>query len=293
MFPSRCPHITDGRNNMTEERVQVFVQTKRQIQKNYNDALAKIVKDNRQYFQTVKDVQSGKIPPPAGIKTEAQKEAWKRGYLNRYVKKTDVISNMAEEMQNAGLKTRKNVENAMNKLFGLNNKVAIDTMNAKNVLTPKTTTQIKTILDKNLSIFDKGALKSLENATLANKRLRREMANSIIAGDDDKKMIQRIKKITGMAERDAKRVLVTERTRVEGMSQQLTAAEYHKKTGVKPKKRWICTFHNSRDSHKDVHNTVVEYDDVFANGLEYPGDPAGSAEETINCGCRMEVFVDG
>ena len=278
---------------MTEERAKVYNQTKRQIQKNYNDALNKIVNNNQQYFQTVKDVQSGKISPPTGLKTEAQKEAWKRGYLNRYVKKTDTITKMVEEMQNAGVKTRKNVETAMNKLFGLNNKAAIDSMNAKNVLAPKNTTQIKTILDKNLSIFDKGALKSLENATLANKRLRRELASGIIAGDNDKKMIQRIKKITGMAERDAKRVLVTERTRVEGMSQQMTAAEYYQKTGVKPKKRWICSFHNSRDSHKDVHDNVVLFDDVFANGLEYPGDPSGSAEETINCGCRMEVFVDG
>ena len=88
---------------------EVFKKTKRQIQKEYNDALENALKKNRDYFKTVEKVQSGKIKPPAGLKTERQIEAWKRGYLKRYAKKTDVVNSILEEFQAAGVKTRKNV----------------------------------------------------------------------------------------------------------------------------------------------------------------------------------------
>ena len=56
----------------------VYKKTKRQIQKEYNDALERALKKNKEYFNTMEAVQSGKIKPPSGLRTDAQIEAWTR-----------------------------------------------------------------------------------------------------------------------------------------------------------------------------------------------------------------------
>lgn len=268
----------------------VYKKTKREISKEYNDALEKSVKKTKDYYKTVEKVQNGEIKPPSGLKTEKQIEAWKRGYLTRYAEKVEVVDTMVEELEGAGVKCRKKITKMMEKTYGIENKATIETLDAEDIIAPKTEKQIKVLLDKEMSVLDKGALGSLENGDLARKRLRREMAQGILKGEDDEQMMKRIQRVTGMQESDARRVLETERTRVIGMSQQATAEEYYQKTGKMPSKRWICSFHNSRESHAGVHGITVKIDEVFPNGLRYPGDENAVATETINCRCRMEII---
>ncbi len=271
---------------------KVYNKTRRQIQKEYNDALEAALRKNREYFKTVEQVQSGKIAPSRNLKTDAQIEAWKRGYLRRYVEQHRTIESMADEMKNAGIRCRKSITEAMQKIYGIEGSAAADSLRAGKIIPVKTDDQVRVLLDKKLSSFDKGALEGLADAKTAQKRLRREFAVGILKGDDDKKMTERIRNVTGMEERHAQTVLRTERTRVIGMAQQGTAEEYFEKTKVPPFKRWRCMFHNSRDSHIHTHNETVRFDQPFSNGLMHPGDNSAPAAETINCQCVMEVFVD-
>ena len=110
---------------------EVYKKTKRQIQKEYNDALEEALRKNREYFKTVEKVQNGKIKPPSGLRTDAQIEAWKRGYLRRYAKKSDAINSMLEEFQSAGIKTRKNVLRMMQQTYGIENKATISSLRAE------------------------------------------------------------------------------------------------------------------------------------------------------------------
>ena len=51
-------------------------------------------------------------------------------------------------------------------------------------------------------------------------------------------------------------------------------------------KRWLSAHDSAvRDSHREMDGEVVPVDERFSNGLMFPGDPDGPAEEVINCRC--------
>ncbi|MGW1134417.1 phage portal protein [Streptomyces griseoluteus] len=54
------------------------------------------------------------------------------------------------------------------------------------------------------------------------------------------------------------------------------------------KKTWRTGGKNPRPSHLAQDGETVSLDDVFSNGLRWPGDGAGAAKETANCNCRLE-----
>lgn len=52
-------------------------------------------------------------------------------------------------------------------------------------------------------------------------------------------------------------------------------------------KTWIVT--SARSRHPEMDGETVLIFEPFSNGLDYPGDPAGSVGDTANCMCTMQV----
>lgn len=54
-------------------------------------------------------------------------------------------------------------------------------------------------------------------------------------------------------------------------------------------KTWIhMASEDSRSEHAAMSGETVGINDVFSNGLRWPGDPSGTADENANCHCRLE-----
>jgi len=66
-------------------------------------------------------------------------------------------------------------------------------------------------------------------------------------------------------------------------------------TGLRLRKEWVAAVdERTRVDHMDANGQIVGPDDVFDVGgesLAFPGDPAGSAENVINCRCVLN-FVE-
>lgn len=59
-------------------------------------------------------------------------------------------------------------------------------------------------------------------------------------------------------------------------------------------KTWVTTSGNPRPSHAAMDGETVGIDDVFSNGMEWPGDMAGAggdAGEIANCSCVVEITI--
>ncbi len=57
-------------------------------------------------------------------------------------------------------------------------------------------------------------------------------------------------------------------------------------------KEWVVTSKNPRPSHAAQNGEVVGINDVFSNGLRWPGDHFGNAAENANCSCRLRYGRD-
>lgn len=61
--------------------------------------------------------------------------------------------------------------------------------------------------------------------------------------------------------------------------------------GSKATKTWVTTSGNPRSSHARLHGVTVGIDEEFPNGLKWPGQAGGPADEIAGCKCRIEVNI--
>jgi uncharacterized protein with gpF-like domain len=88
-----------------------------------------------------------------------------------------------------------------------------------------------------------------------------------------------------------RRILRTESNRAINYGNELAAGKFEYKT----QKRWVAVHDDrTRRAHLDADSQTVNQADSFNVGgeqLQFPGDPNGSPENTINCRCFSEIVA--
>lgn len=118
-----------------------------------------------------------------------------------------------------------------------------------------------------------------------------EILQGILQGESIPDIGRRLNKVLGMNATSAIRNARTACTGAENKGRMDMMDEADKK-GVHVKKKWIAT-HDSRtrETHAALDGKMVDRDDLFDNGLLYPGDPDGDPEEVYNCRCTLGYEV--
>jgi SPP1 gp7 family putative phage head morphogenesis protein len=118
------------------------------------------------------------------------------------------------------------------------------------------------------------------------KLIRDQVKESVVAGESINDLTKRIQSVYKFNKSRARTIARTESMKVVTRS---TDAEYNR-AGVK-KKQW-ASLSDSRESHLACSaQGAIPYDDVFQNGLMFPGD-YGPPEEVINCRCALAPVVE-
>ena len=59
----------------------------------------------------------------------------------------------------------------------------------------------------------------------------------------------------------------------------------------KAQKQWIVTSGNARPSHAAMDGQTVPVDELFSNGMNWPGDPEGGVDEVAGCTCTVATII--
>lgn len=121
------------------------------------------------------------------------------------------------------------------------------------------------------------------------KTITQEVSRGIASGLPYRDIARNINNVSGSGLYNAQRIARTEGHRIQQTSAR--DAQYAAKSkGADVVKQWDAAMDGAtRDSHARVDGEIRELDEKFSNGLRYPGDSAGSAEEVINCRCTSNT----
>ena len=126
-----------------------------------------------------------------------------------------------------------------------------------------------------------------EDVAMLKKRITAEVSRSISTGMSFQQLAQQLAGKTTIGYTNAIRIARTEGHRIQCQAG-MDACYKAKDMGADVVKQWDSTLDaRTRDSHVKLDGEVRELDDVFSNGLRFPGDPHGAAAEVINCRCAL------
>ncbi|MDD5016532.1 MAG: phage portal protein [Eubacteriales bacterium] len=130
--------------------------------------------------------------------------------------------------------------------------------------------------------YGAGRVKDI-NATTKEK-LQKTLSEGISEGEGIPKLKNRVLSVMGEAK--TSRATKIARTETHNTVESGTRETY-KAAGVK-KKEWLTSMDGrERENHASINGEVVNMDDSFSNGLDFPGDPSGDPEEVVNCRCVL------
>lgn len=144
------------------------------------------------------------------------------------------------------------------------------------------------------------ALNDLANPARIRQRLARDLEMHIRSKKGNEDLVARIRKTARMDADRAKRIAVTEKTRVlNGARMQPAIEQYlqeydkavkgHRKRPELPRFQWVHTnaAREPRKRHISLSGTIRSVGEEFLPGVRYPGDPNGPASEIIKCHCYI------
>lgn len=123
------------------------------------------------------------------------------------------------------------------------------------------------------------------------KDLQKKISGEISRGISTGMMYSEISRnIAGWARIPKNRAMTIARTEAHRIQTRAAFNAQHKakSKGADVVKQWDASLDKkTRASHRRVDGEFRELDEPFSNGLMYPGDPDGRAEEVINCRCAL------
>jgi SPP1 gp7 family putative phage head morphogenesis protein len=133
---------------------------------------------------------------------------------------------------------------------------------------------------------------ALENNAIAVRQgIKRAITQGIVQGNGARETAKLVANALEKNGNDALRIVRTETTGIMNKAR-LDATEKVQSAGIKMIKVWVATNDSrTRDRHAEIDGEERAIDKPFSNGLMYPGDQSGDADQVINCRCSYSTIT--
>lgn len=258
------------------------------------------MKSCERFLRKIRDVDEGKIKPPSYYDTPEKVLKWRRGFTRELLRRENVVKNIEKAIQQAGVEIEPVMRETVANVYHVNRLYTaelVDQQAGVNLsYSVPTTAQAEIILTDRQPPMSKIAYQNLREAPAMMRRLQNEMTQAVMLGEDQKKLIRRIRSVMGNSAYNAKRIAQTERNRVQSQARSDTIHEAEQ-MGINMRKRWSTRMVNSRESHIELNGKEIDASEKFhtilGSVMDYPGDPNGKAGDVINCHCVLVPVVGG
>lgn len=273
---------------LTDDRMRAL---SKRLEGVYSASYKKAIENNKkaiEKFNALTDEALKDLTPEA--------RALKREAFRREILRTEQLADkIAAEIANAGKTAAHIIQGELTNIYGLNYDFGVFSIQRQAGLSLDFTVydrnQLAVLVQEQQSPFTKIAYRRLGQDKVIVQRLQNELIQATLNGESQAKLIRRIKGVTGQSTRQAKRVAQTERVRVQSQGRNM-AIDEAVEMGIEMQKQWISRMDaRVRDDHAAVTGEIVDSGETFSNGLLFPGDPNGEAEQVINCRCYEKPMV--
>ena len=288
-----------------KETEKILSDLEKQIQKEYSQAVKETQAKLDKYLSGFDERDKAKrLLVKNGELSKLEYNKWRSGQMFAGKRWTSMRDNLAKDLANSQMIAKSIATKHMPEVYAVN----------RNYVVEKVSKDLEFRIT--FSLYDRHTVEALirRDSTvlpLPGKRMLKKIAEgkavrwekgqiqsvvtqSILQGDTIPEMGKRIARTLG--ERNMANSIRYARTAVTSAENKgrLDGMKELENDGVVLEKQWYATGDDrTRPSHLDIDGESVPLNEEFSNGLMYPGDPSGSADEVWNCRCSMGTIVIG
>lgn len=286
---------------------EIIAQIEKRLNKEYKQAAQEVAEKYKKYmakFEVKDRIKQEQVAN--GMLSQEEYTKWRYGQVCIGKRWKDLKQQLATDLKNTDMIARSVVQEHMPEVYAINHNYATyrvekdSLFDSSYTLYDKRTVENLVRDDNNLLPYpvkdSPTAKKLMERADLIwnREKIHSALTQGVLQGESIPEIGKRLEKVVGMDRAAAIRNARTMMTGVQNKAR-IDAYDDLRAKGVKLNEKWLATLDSrTRHSHRHLHGTYKDKETgLYANNLEYPGDPNGDPEEVYNCRCTEIAEVDG
>ena len=274
---------------MVDKEIEQF---ERKLKKEYEKAQKAIEKECKQYLKKYQK-KDKKMQEKVKQKQVSHEDyiTWRMNQLAQGKRYQDLMRSIENQLVQTNVVAAKMVNDATPRVYTENINYAMydveKGIKAQTSFSLYNTTTVRNSIMKGDMYIPKASVDIPKDRLWNRKKVQSVFTQSIIKGESIPEISKSLRQVTDANRAQATRTARTCMTAVQNDAR-IDGYTRARELGIDVKKGWLATLDNrTRQSHRHIDGEIVELEEEFSNGCQYPGDSRGKPEEIYNCRCTL------